>query len=289
MEPLNVRGRSTHAVFPTHYVVDSILWGTVLLGCLLLRMYAILPRKVPSQNSRRTQPCHLAVFLGSGTTTSSTFFTIFTGIIPGGHTSEAITLISSLDFSRYYPRTYIVSQGDVLSAKKASALEFSKASESPSHHVSKSSFAYEHLRCQTDIWGSLQYQGPDTKTPFSLLTIPRARRVHQTFLTTPATALHSLATCLYYVTLSPVFSGEPFADVLILNGPGTCCMLCAAVYVNRVRTTQLSLIRLRANNDAFVIHQLLGLRSPKIIYVESFARVRTLSLSGRLLRPFVDR
>jgi len=35
--------------------------------------------------------------------------------------------------------------------------------------------------------------------------------------------------------------------------------------------------------------QFLGLSSPRVIYVESFARVRSLSLSGKLLRPFVDR
>ena len=33
----------------------------------------------------------------------------------------------------------------------------------------------------------------------------------------------------------------------------------------------------------------MGLPSPKMIYVESFARVRSLSLSGKLLRSFVDR
>ena len=207
-------------------------------------------------------------------------------IISGGHTSEAITLISSLNFSRYYPRTYMISQGDILSAKKASALELLKASENPSHPVSRSSSAHEHLRCQTDIWGSSQSRGPDTKAPFSFLTIPRARRVHQTFLTTPLTALRSLVVCLYYVTLAPVLSGEDFADVLILNGPGTCCMLCAAVYVNRVRTL---LMEYQASASRICYRQFLGLRSPKVIYVESFARVRTLSLSGKLLRPFVDR
>lgn len=34
--------------------------------------------------------------------------------------------------------------------------------------------------------------------------------------------------------------------------------------------------------------QILGLRYTKIIYVESFARVTSLSLSAKLLRPFVD-
>lgn len=34
--------------------------------------------------------------------------------------------------------------------------------------------------------------------------------------------------------------------------------------------------------------QLLALPAPKLIFVESFARVRSLSLSGRLLRNVVD-
>lgn len=33
---------------------------------------------------------------------------------------------------------------------------------------------------------------------------------------------------------------------------------------------------------------MLGLKHTRIIYVESFARVTSLSLSGKLLRPFVD-
>lgn len=36
-------------------------------------------------------------------------------------------------------------------------------------------------------------------------------------------------------------------------------------------------------------HQFLGLRAPYVIYVETFARVKTLSLSGKLIRPFADR
>jgi beta-1,4-N-acetylglucosaminyltransferase len=34
---------------------------------------------------------------------------------------------------------------------------------------------------------------------------------------------------------------------------------------------------------------LLGIKKIEIIYIESFARVDTLSLTGRLLYPFVDR
>lgn len=162
----------------------------------------------------------------------------------GGHTSEVLKLLSNVDFSRYTPRTYIISEGDNLSAQKAIALELSKAGE--------------------DASGSY-----GDHASYTLLTIPRARRVHQSLLSTPPTALRSLVTCLHHVMVLPRKSRgrSPFADVLLLNGPGTCFMLCIAVYVNKF----------------------FGLPAPKVIYVESFARVRRLSISGRLLRTWADR
>jgi len=182
----------------------------------------VVPHEKPSRRGARStsKPCKLGVFLGSG-----------------GHTAEALTLLSALDFTRYYPRTYIVSHGDTLSAKKAMALESIKANTS-THHAA-----------------------------YNVITIPRARRVHQHLLTTPFTSLKSLGVCIYYVTFTPLTSGKPFADVVLLNGPGTCVMVCIAAYIAKF----------------------LGLPSPKLVYVESFARVRRLSLSGKILRRFVDR
>lgn len=200
------------------------LLALLLLSAALARLYAVLPRgNPPKRRSRaRSETCTLAVFLGSG-----------------GHTSEALALVSALDFDRYYPRKYFVSQGDILSAKKAIALESDRASASLS----------------------------SSTTPYTVITIPRARRVHQSLLTTPFSSAISLIVCTYHVTINPLLSGEPFADVLLVNGPGTCVMLCLAVYLNRF----------------------FGLSSPKLIYVESFARVKRLSLSGKILKPFVDR
>ena len=75
--------------------------------------------------------CHLAVFLGSGKSfTHPPAPTL--RLCLGGHSSEALTLISSLDFSRYTPRTYLVSEGDSLSATKAIALERLQAASEPS-------------------------------------------------------------------------------------------------------------------------------------------------------------
>ena len=42
--------------------------------------------------------------------------------------------------------------------------------------------------------------------------------------------------CSYHLTLLPFLSCRyrNFADILILNGPGTCFILCIAVYINKV-------------------------------------------------------
>ncbi|KAK0484373.1 glycosyltransferase family 1 protein [Armillaria luteobubalina] len=197
------------------------------VGACVLRIFSLLPAQKSSDRSRFSDDTpgtrKLAVFLGSG-----------------GHTSEAIALLSSLDYARFASRIYIVSDGDTLSSQKAIDLENKKCTSS-----SEQNFA---------VW-----------------TIPRARRVHQSLLSSPLTALWSLLRCMQHVTISPLLSSssasQPFADVLILNGPGTCLSLCIAIYVNKF----------------------IGLPVPKLIYVESFARVHSLSLSGKLLRPLVDR
>ncbi|EIW63405.1 oligosaccharide biosynthesis protein Alg14 like protein, partial [Trametes versicolor FP-101664 SS1] len=193
----------------------------------LARLYTLLTVTRAAKRGGRRRPadstCSLAVFLGSG-----------------GHTSEALCLLSALDFSRYFPRTYFISEGDSLSMRKALELEALKAADA---------------------------QGSPRSTPYTFVVIPRARHVHQSLLTTPATAAVSLAAAVWHLTIAPSVHGTPISEVLLLNGPGTCFVLCIAAYLNRI----------------------CALSSPTLIYVESFARVRRLSLSGKLLRRLVDR
>ncbi|KAJ7587973.1 glycosyltransferase family 1 protein [Mycena floridula] len=130
-------------------------------------------------------------------------------LVLGGHRTEALTLVSALDFQGYTPRTYLVSEGDTFSAPKALALE---AAKHGTHFLLKDSLRLSE---------------------YTILVMPRARRVHQSLLTTPWTTLASMLTGIYYTTYMP------------LDGVA---------------------------ED-----------------IESFARVKTLSLSGKLLRPIVDR
>lgn len=153
----------------------------------------------------------------------------------GGHTSEALRLISALDFCRYTPRTYIISNGDTLSSQKAVALEKLKANSASPQIVSESFGLIESCI----LHGLIDFsQSRDTDNQYKLLIIPRARYVHQSLLLTPPTAFLSLLVCIYHVTVAPLFLSRsprsPFADVLILNGPGTCFVLCGAIYLNKV-------------------------------------------------------
>lgn len=84
-----------------------------------------------------------------------------------------------------------------------------------------------------------QPQSPKSGQDYIIITIPRARQIHQSLFSTPPSALWSLLACIYYLTIEPAFSAQSqtkmLTDVLILNGPGTCTTLFIAVIFNRVR------------------------------------------------------
>ncbi|EJD02706.1 oligosaccharide biosynthesis protein Alg14 like protein [Fomitiporia mediterranea MF3/22] len=193
----------------------------------------------------------------------------------GGHTSEALALVSTLDFTRYTPRKYIISEGDALSANKFRNLE-SECVQLKNVKISASYSVPVNLLMLLKLTGN--------STSYEVVVVPRARRVHQPLITTPPTAMRSLISVLKYMIHFPSVSNAPFADVLLLNGPGTCFVLCAAVK----RVICYCWLAFDANK-VYNIIQFLGLPAPRVIYVESFARVNSLSLSGKLLRPLVDR
>ncbi|XP_064625628.1 UDP-N-acetylglucosamine transferase subunit ALG14 homolog [Lineus longissimus] len=110
------------------------------------------------------------------------------------------------------------------------------------------------------IWSAeSERKSGESKSKFSIIKIPRSREVKQSYITSIATTLYS---CLYSFPI--VFKSMP--DLILVNGPGTCIPLCAAGLILTV----------------------LGVKKVHIIYVESFCRVETLSLSGLLLYHVAD-
>ncbi|EPX74869.1 UDP-GlcNAc transferase associated protein Alg14 [Schizosaccharomyces octosporus yFS286] len=145
----------------------------------------------------------------------------------GGHTGEMMNLLGAIEDQQYPIRSYVVGADDKMSYAKAEALISSN-----SHQAS------------------------------SVFTIPRARHVKQSWLTTPFTAAWSLIFSAKVIFWNK--NGIP--DVILCNGPGTCVILCLEGYVSKFFGKRI-----------------------RIVYVESFARVNRLSLSGKILLPFVDR
>lgn len=90
--------------------------------------------------------------------------------------------------------------------------------------------------------------------------ITRSREVLQSFLTSVFTTILAFFNCF------PLLWNEK-PDLVLCNGPGTCIPVCFAAYILRLFK---------------------WIPQCKIVYVESFCRVKTLSLSGKILKHFVD-
>lgn len=93
------------------------------------------------------------------------------------------------------------------------------------------------------------------------ISVPRSRSVGQNWLSTLFSTLWALLWSCWLI-----WRDRP--QLVLCNGPGTCVPYCYAAYMWRL------LGRLPAHS--------------KIVFVESYCRVETLSLSGRLLLPLAD-
>lgn len=143
----------------------------------------------------------------------------------GGHTAEMMQLMTSLDPTKYTPRSYIMAYSDRLSEYKA--------------------IEYEH-RVKTGH--------------YSLYKIPRAREVGQPLKTVMFTMIIAIIKSIHIMMII-----QP--DLIICNGPGSCLPICILSYIPRI----------------------IGIKKIDIIYVESFARVHSLSFTAKLLYYFADR
>lgn len=143
----------------------------------------------------------------------------------GGHTAEMLRLLTGTDFNHYQPRVYVVAAGDKMSIDKVEKLESDCGN-----------------RAKLDI-----------------RTIPRARKVRQSYLTSIFSTLLAFS---YSFPL--VFATLP--ELVLCNGPGTCIPVCFTAYLLRF----------------------LWLKEVRVVYVESICRVEHLSLSGLLLYYVAD-
>jgi len=96
-------------------------------------------------------------------------------------------------------------------------------------------------------------------SPAKVIRVPRAREVGQSYFTSIFTSLLACICSFKAILMNP-------PDIVFTNGPGTCVpIVCAAYFV-----------------------RMLGIKHVLVVYSESFACVRHLSVSGNLLYHFAD-
>ncbi|KAL8749017.1 MAG: hypothetical protein Q9184_006972 [Pyrenodesmia sp. 2 TL-2023] len=222
---------------------------------IFLRLLYILPAFNPTRPSPRPkgQPTRLLIVLGSG-----------------GHTAEMLSLLHTLDPTRYTHRSYVVSSGDDFSALKA--IEF------------ENTLASKHEENERKV--------KDLLSTYDVSVVPRAREIHQPLLSTPWSSMRCLLAC-FAILRTPAIQQTAiitnakrddmqnsvmgvqytYPDLIVANGPATAVLIIVAALMLRF----------------------FGMRGTKgkmrTVYVESWARVSTLSLSGKILRAggMVDR
>ena len=155
--------------------------------------------------------------------------------------------------SRFERRTWVVSTGDSFSAERAREFE-------------------EELGRRA---GVEKQQQQEKKQSYNSVTVHRARNIHQSLLTTPVSAMRCLWDALALLRgghRDLVTSGKDtgYPDLILTNGPGTGVIVVLA-----------SLLLLVAG--------LAPSGSMRSVYVESWARVKGLSLSGKILRFLAGR
>ncbi|GKZ20650.1 UDP-N-acetylglucosamine transferase subunit [Aspergillus brasiliensis] len=183
-----------------------------------------------------------------------------------------------LDPSKFTHRTYIVSSGDNFSATKAVEFETTQ----------------------------LNAKFASSDPSYTIVTVPRARRVHQSYLTAPFSTLNSFWSCLLVLRgLHPDQDRQsrlashlpsPYPDLILTNGPATAVCVIVAARLLRLWLFLCAIVspsshkRSTPQSDTVTdLEPVPGTYQLRTIFVESWARVTTLSLSGKLLLPLTDR
>ncbi|MCJ1473242.1 UDP-N-acetylglucosamine transferase subunit [Lambiella insularis] len=253
-------------MFSIYLITTAILATLILLTIWVILTLPALYTKSPMPRRRGT-PTHLLIVLGSG-----------------GHTAEMLSLLRDLDPLSYTHRSYVVSSGDDFSASKAVEFEQGLHKKFQSHMV----------HSNRDQSG-----GPDQigeKDSYGIAFVPRARQIHQSLLTTPISALRCLVACLSVLCSPPISSSSissssrtrsyppsfppvppsvplVYPHLILTNGPATATILILASRLLRLLPAFLL--------AALGLPQTAGMM--RCIYIESWARVRRMSLSGKIL------
>ncbi|KAG8323383.1 UDP-N-acetylglucosamine transferase subunit [Homalodisca vitripennis] len=123
-----------------------------------------------------------------------------------------------------------------------------------------------YIMASSDLWSEQKVHELESKlktndrqSKYEVFKIPRSRSVHQSYFTSVFTTLYAI---LSSIPIMLKFNPE----LVLCNGPGTCIPICGIAFLMRC---------------CFISDN-------KVVFVESICRVKTMSLSGRILQWFAD-
>lgn len=208
-----------------------------------------------------------------------------------------LSLLTGLNPAYYTYRSYVVGSGDEFSAGRAREFERGIAGrgekkgeeeeeeEEVEEEEEDKEYKEEAEKENYNASFTTTRKGPKIEHPsttkkkkkkkrnnnsaYTIHTVPRARQIHQPLLTSPLTSLRCLRACLTLLLRHP--TGYP--DLILTNGPATSLVLILASTILRYFSFLPFVSRAGRGGEG-------GMR---VIYVESWARVKRPSLSGRII------
>lgn len=299
-----------------------VLIAVLVLAFTLSRIYRILTRPPSRPSHSRSRESTPGRALGRDPTGPHPRGHLLIVLGSGGHTAEMLGILRSLGRryldTRFARRTWVVSSGDAFSTARARDVEAEWESERQMEAKAK---------------GGRSENGASLDIEWDIVTVRRARRVHQSLLSTPVTALGCLWDSIGVLAgwnagdtgnskreqdrrrrrlHTGPSSAEPdqYPDLILTNGPGTAVIIVLASLIllflglAPVKTPS-TLSSTTAADDARCSGDFHPTKSAsdlanadadadprpprehgamRSVYIESWARVRTLSLSGKILR-----
>ena len=182
----------------------------------------------------------------------------------GGHTTEMIRLLQELDPCTYTPVIYVLAESDTTSIERLQKYIKEEEADNEKRKKRSSSRWIGRFPIEKSSNQSSSIDSSKQSSVASVYRLPRAREVHQSYYTSILTTIHSFVQTL--ILLNKI---QP--ELLLTNGPGTCIPVIYSLFLHRI-------LSFRSSK-----------RRCKVIFVESLCRVQTLSLSGKLVYPIVDR
>lgn len=166
-------------------------------------------------------------------------------------------IVAALQVRRKKPaRTLIVLGSGGHTAEMMTIIkQLNKRNYSPRHYI----LASTDSTSETKV---LSIEEPTTsKNDYEIFRIKRSRHVGQSYLTSIFTTIRSIWQCIPLV-----YRIQP--DLVLSNGPGTCVPICLIAFILKI----LGAINVQC----------------KIVFIESYCRIKTVSLSGKILIWIAD-